>query len=389
MTWPQSTLGAVATWGSGGTPRRSVPEYFGPGVPWVSIADLNDGVVTGAKESLTSLGVKSSSAKVVPAGTLLVAMYGSIGKLGIAGTDLCTSQAIAFAKPDPGSIDLRYLFHYLRAQRPHLERAGRGGTQMNIGQADLKSWPIPLPPMGEQQRIAGILDRSDTLRARRHVAVASVHELSRSIFQGICGDPVHGKIGRETPLGEVASVQIGPFGSLLHREDYTPGGVPLINPMHIRHGQIEPGPDFTVSPEKAATLSAYKLRRGDVVMGRRGEMGRCAIAGPAHDGMLCGTGSIIIRPADDRATAPFLAAALSHPSTKLRLEELALGATLPNLNSSIVKGLRLQVPPYREQEELGRRLAAVQASHSRMQAALQVQALLVQTLQAAAFTDRL
>jgi len=74
VTWPVMTLGEVAQWGSGGTPKRSESKYFGEGVPWLSIADLNDDVVTDAKESLTPLGVQNSSAKVVPAGTLLVAM---------------------------------------------------------------------------------------------------------------------------------------------------------------------------------------------------------------------------------------------------------------------------------------------------------------------------
>ena len=141
------TLGDVAQWGSGGTPKRSIPEYFGDGTPWLSIADLNDGIVTSAKESLTADGIANSAAKIVPPGTLLVAMYGSIGKLGIAATEMATSQAIAFAKPREDLVDRRYLFHYLLAQRPRLQALGRGGTQMNIGQADLKAWPIPLPAM--------------------------------------------------------------------------------------------------------------------------------------------------------------------------------------------------------------------------------------------------
>src|SRR5690606_30865938 len=100
-------------------------------------------------------------------GTLFIAMYGSIGKLGIAGTEMATSQAIAFAKPKDELIDRRFLFHYLLAQRPKLQALGRGGTQMNIGQADLKGWPIPLPPLHEQRRVAAIVDHADALRAKR------------------------------------------------------------------------------------------------------------------------------------------------------------------------------------------------------------------------------
>ena len=131
----QVRLSEVAEWGSGGTPNRSVGSFFGKGVPWLSIADLNDGIVYRAKESLTELGVSNSSAKIVPAGTVFVAMYGSIGKLGISAEAMCTSQAIAFAIPKPQVVEQRYLFHYLLNERPRLQALGRGGTQKNIGQA--------------------------------------------------------------------------------------------------------------------------------------------------------------------------------------------------------------------------------------------------------------
>ena len=89
----------VVTWGSGGTPKATESQYYDNGdIPWLIIGDLNDGVVTESQSKITELGLKNSSAKIIPAGTLLVAMYGSIGKLGITGIECCTNQAIAFAK---------------------------------------------------------------------------------------------------------------------------------------------------------------------------------------------------------------------------------------------------------------------------------------------------
>lgn len=184
----ETTLGEIANWGSGGTPKRSVPEYFGDGTPWLSIADLNDGIVHDAAESLTPLGIAYSSAKVVPAGTVFIAMYGSIGKLGIAGREMCTSQAIAFAQPHHGVLNNSYLFHFLAAQRPLIQARGRGGTQMNIGQSDLKAWPIRLPSLEEQQRLATILDKVDSIVESRRTGLRSLEELLASLrfraFQG-------------------------------------------------------------------------------------------------------------------------------------------------------------------------------------------------------------
>lgn len=180
-------LGEVADWGSGGTPPRKNLEFFGPGTPWLSIADLNDGEVSTSKESLTEAGLASSSAKVVPPGTVLVAMYGSIGKLGVAATALCTSQAIAFAKPKPGLITTAFLFHALKALRPKLVSMGRGGTQSNIGQGDLKRIEVPLPSLNEQRRIAGILCNAEDLRSSRSQMITLYKALVQTKYVDLFG----------------------------------------------------------------------------------------------------------------------------------------------------------------------------------------------------------
>jgi type I restriction enzyme S subunit len=93
-------------------------------------------------------------------------------------------------------------------------------------------------------------------------------------------------------------------------------------------------------------------------MGRRGEMGRCAIVPDEYDGLLCGTGSLFIRPDNERATAIFLYAMLSSNSMKMR-QRFSLGATLPNLNSGIVEELIVDLPPIKLQHEFARRVRAV------------------------------
>ena len=108
------------------------------------------------------------------------------------------------------------------------------------------------------------------------------------------GDPVSNPYGYDkVTLSDLADIKIGPFGSLLHKEDYIDGGHPLLNPSHIVDGKVSPDDKLTISDEKYEELSAYQLKTGDVVMGRRGEMGRCAVV--PEDGFLCGTGSMFIR----------------------------------------------------------------------------------------------
>lgn len=145
-----------------------------------------------------------------------------------------------------------------------------------------------------------------------------------------------------TQLSEIADIKIGPFGSLLHREDYIEGVHSLINPSHIIDGNILPDPALSITEKKYQELSPYWLKVGDIVMGRRGEMGRCAVV--KDSGLLCGTGSLIIRLT--KGMKPyFLQKILSRPDYKRIIEQKAVGVTMLNLNTSIVASLEVPLLP--------------------------------------------
>lgn len=156
--WESVTLGDIGKWGSGGTPTKSRREYYGGDIPWLVIGDLNDGVVRDAESCISEEGLKNSSAKLVPPGTLLIAMYGSIGKLGITGIRCATNQAIAHCMPDKTKIDLRFLFFFILGKRESLLDMGQGLAQQNISQKILKSVRIDIPPLEVQRRIVEKID---------------------------------------------------------------------------------------------------------------------------------------------------------------------------------------------------------------------------------------
>ncbi len=156
--WAVAPLGELVTVGSGGTPKRSDPSFFGGRIPWVTISDLNDGVVAETREHLTESGLASCSAKLVPPEAVLVALYGSIGKLGRAGVPLATNQAIAVAYPDTSAYDSRYLFHYLASRVAELNGLGSGVTQKNIYLGDIKAFGVYVAPRREQSRIVEKLE---------------------------------------------------------------------------------------------------------------------------------------------------------------------------------------------------------------------------------------
>jgi type I restriction enzyme S subunit len=126
----------------------------------VKTGDLEDGPVFDVPDTLTDEGVANSSAKILPEGTLLVAMYGAtIGKLGVLTVPSATNQACAALLPDPWISDtLQYVFYYLMSVRRALRDSGKGGAQPNISQTVIKSFPIVIAPLPEQHRIVEAIE---------------------------------------------------------------------------------------------------------------------------------------------------------------------------------------------------------------------------------------
>jgi type I restriction enzyme S subunit len=156
----------------------------------------------------------------------------------------------------------------------------------------------------------------------------------------------------------VSLLQNGPFGSLLHRSDYVSDCVPLINPAHIIDGQLKPDPDITVGPDVTKRLASYVMRPGDVVIGRRGEMGRAALITAERDSWFCGTGCAFVRPS--AATyPPFLALWIGSPEVRQTLETESVGVTMKNLSTRILRRLRLALPPLAEQRRIVEKVEAL------------------------------
>jgi type I restriction enzyme S subunit len=153
--WVRVRLGDMATTSSGGTPSRSNPAYYGGNIPWIKSGELRDGVVDSTSEFLTEAGLNSSSAKIVPRGTLLMAMYGAtVGKLGISGLErAATNQAVCAIHPKIAEVR-DYLWLTLEAFRPDLIRAAQGGAQPNISQSLIRAIEIPLPPRSVRADLA-------------------------------------------------------------------------------------------------------------------------------------------------------------------------------------------------------------------------------------------
>ncbi|MGH8461329.1 MAG: restriction endonuclease subunit S [Stenotrophobium sp.] len=156
--WQLRRLRDFARTASGGTPKRDRPQFYGGPILWIKSGELRDGVVREAAESITQLGLDSSSAKIFPKGTLCIALYGAtVGRLGILDIEAATNQAVCGIFPSE-DVDTKYLFYFLFSRRGALIREAKGGAQPNISQEIIRELQVPVPPLDEQRHIVAELE---------------------------------------------------------------------------------------------------------------------------------------------------------------------------------------------------------------------------------------
>ena len=183
----------VALVSSGGTPRAGDPRYYTEfGTPFLKIDDITKSVgrfVDKAEQSITDLALDESAAKIFPAGTVLVTMYGTMGVTKTLRSPMATNQAIAALVP-PFRCDPNYLAHALSFRRAGLERFAAQTTQPNISGTIIRRFRLPVPPLEEQRRIAEILDTADGTVQRYEAELVKLGELRA----GIAADLLSGRV---------------------------------------------------------------------------------------------------------------------------------------------------------------------------------------------------
>lgn len=154
-------------------------------------------------------------------------------------------------------------------------------------------------------------------------------------------------------------VQTGPFGSQLHASDYVEDGLPSVMPKNLSDDRISTEDIARVSVEDAERLERYRLAPGDIVYSRRGDVERRALVSDQEAGWLCGTGCLRIRLPPGPLRSRYLFYYLGHPDIRAWVVGHAQGATMPNLNTSILRNLPVAFPPIKEQDEIVSVLAAL------------------------------
>lgn len=376
FSWTVTELSNVGTWGSGGTPSRSNANNFLGDIPWAIIGDLNDDVLRSTQQKISKIGLSTSSAKLVPEKALLVAMYGSIGKLSITGIECATNQAIAFCIPDEDLIDLKYLFYALRYSRAKLIDLGQGAGQQNISQTILKSFEIPIAPLKEQQRIAQKLDallaQVDTLKARIDALPALLKRFRQSAVSAWLSSPErHNEHGwASSSIADLCVTAFdGPFGSKLKSNDYSDVGVRVVRLENIGHLRFVDDKRTYVSLEKGKELSRNEILEGDVLFSSfvDEEVRVCQLP-QSEDMFINKADCFCLRINPELADPQFVMLTLATRETYQKVRESVHGATRPRINLSFLKSFTIQLPPVDQQAEIVRRVGQLFAYADQLEA---------------------
>lgn len=358
----------------------------------VRVADFNRDkfVVADNPPTLRSVSLSNRQGRLLQSGDLLIEKSGGGDKQLVgcvvlfehAFNAVCSNFIARMRVLEPNSARFWcYIYAALYASRLNYPAIKQTTGIQNLDTTSYFETRVGYPPIDEQRAIAAFLDREtekiDTLVAKKRTLIERLKEertalITHTVTRGLppeaaraaglephpnfkpsgvewLGDvPAHWDI---VPISRIAeTIQTGPFGSQLHAADYTEGGIPLINPVHIIAGRLIPDERSAIDGTTALRLIRHRLRVGDIVMARRGEIGRCGVVGSKEAGWMCGTGSLVIRL--QKCAATYYAIIFSNTGFSQLLNLQAVGTTMANLNPTIIGRMLVPAPPLSEQRAI-------------------------------------
>lgn len=390
MSWKKVKLGEICEMSSGGTPRRGVDGYYNGNIPWAKISDVEKSncYISDTEEKISEAGLANINNRIFPAGTLFLAMYGSVGKVTISKVQMSTNQAILGIRPKAANtLDLKYLkYWFLFIQEQLLNRAV-GGTLQNISLTIVKNLEVPLPPFETQQKIASILNKTDVLRRKGQQLLDKYNELLQSIFYQTFGDPVKNERGWKTVrLGEVVETRLGKMLDAKkisghHLFKYLGNSNVLWNSFDLKNLK-----EMDFLPEER---EEFNLRKGDILMCEGGEVGRCAIWKEEGLNIFFQKALHRIRVNKKMLNEHFFVWLMFEYSKNNGYKNYVSSVTIPHLTGVKLKSMIIPLPPIQLQEEFASKIESLENQMNLCKSSVEKSEFLFQSLLRKAFKGEL
>lgn len=370
--WPTTPLGTVCDVVGGGTPSRDTAEYFGGDIPWITPTDVtrNPGrYLAQGNETITEIGLLRSSAKLLPARSVLLTSRATIGFTAINTVPVTTNQGFASFVCGP-HVYPEYLAYWFEWSRDRLVELASGATFKEINKSTLKRLEIPLPPLDEQRRIVGLLDRAAEIRRRADAARAKARAIIPALFLETFGDPATNPKG--WPVATVGELLASATYGTSQKANDRATGIPI-----IRMGNVTTSGQLNTINLKHLEISGQErekaeLIEGDLLFNRTNSkelVGKTGLWDGRFEGVAA---SYFIRLRVDRASCnpTYLWAFFNSRHMKQVLFETARGAIgQANINAKELRAFRVPLAPLLLQKAFAEQTSRLQAVARQLDAA--------------------
>ena len=393
--WPIKTLRELVDFIGGGTPRRDHPEYWGGDIPWASVKDLQGILLEGTLEKITKEGLDNSAAHLIPAGTVIIASRVGLGKVTLNKIPVAINQDLKALTPKANNLLPRYLLYSLLSKTDMLEKAGVGATVKGLNISDYQRISIVLPPQAEQERIVKILDEADELRKLRAQAGRRASDLIPALFYEMFGDAEQNpKSWIKKTIGDIASherfaIRMGPFGSQLKKHELVDEGVKVLWIENVVKGFFEWADNKCITYEKYQQLKGFSVKPQDILITTMGTVGISCVV-PENIGIAIISSHLIKITLDNTVASPIFISEIVNSGYAARyFKVFGHGAIMKGLNTTIVKGLPIPIPPLSIQQEFAKRVCEIRELEAGQAASHRQLEELFQSLLYAAFQGNL
>lgn len=368
--WEYKRFDEVFDLQMGKTPDRKNPEYFGGNNVWVSIRDLGDKEIADSNEHITDLAVSNSNIRKVKKGTVIMSFKLTVGKCGIAATDLYTNEAImAFNTKESFNINSSFLYYYLQCY--HWVGSNKAVMGITLNKATISKQYISIPPLSTQLAIVFELDKINELIRLKKEQLKDFDNLAQSLFYEMFGDPVENEKGWEVSSVEnvCSSIVRGPFGSALKKEFFVEPNSNTYKVYEQKHAIQKDAKigSYYVTEEKFKELSRFEVKSGDIIMSCSGTIGELFIIPPnAEKGLM--NQALLKFTLNNQIYKRFFLFLMDC----VKKDFTVRGTGLQNIGSvKIIKAMTFGLPPLSLQRLFAQRIEQIEREKSEVQKSIQ------------------
>ena len=352
-------LGDVCKVVGGSTPKTDDPGNWGGDIKWVTPAEIRESVnlVTDTLKHVTPQGVRAARLRIMPAGTVLLTTRAPIGKVALAGDEMCCNQGFKCLICS-SEISNEWLLRLLRYKSCELQQMGTGATFRELSKKVVSSYRVKLPAMASQLLTVERLSSLEKLLGVLRRQLVLLDQLVKSRFVEIFGSYSN---EFETTLQDVSEfVTVGIANAATHA--YVDSGVVMLRNLNVRENQLEDSDLVYIDPEFAAKYKKKRLKAGDILVTRTGYPGIACVVPKKYEGCQTFT-TLIVRLRDDSpVTAEYVSQLINSPIGKEFVGRFKAGSSQQNFGATALKMMPIGIPPLALQQEFAAFVAEVDKS---------------------------